>query len=272
MRSPKKYPMKILIPMAGAGSRFEKAGYTTSKPLIPTSHPHTLEKVPMVVAAAQSLPEAQGSQFFFIIRDFHEKSGIKQTLQAFLPQSQFLTLDHLTDGQAATCLLAKDWIDEGPLLIGACDCGIEFDTERFEKARENVDALIITHTRDTNIENNPYAHSWAELNQAQQVTRLSIKTPISETPYLDHATTGLFWFKRGRDFVNAAEKMIAAKDQSGGEYYVDQVMQYLIEQGLRVGIFDVRYLCWGTPQDYEAYENTLEYWKDFLKSEELLSC
>lgn len=261
----------ILIPMAGEGSRFKQEGYTLSKPMIPVTYRKTGEKIPMVIASTLDIPKSQDAEtkLIYIDRAFHKQDGIETNIQTFLPHAQFITIDYLTQGQAATCLLAKDLINTNDdLFIGACDSGIVLDSEAFFKAQSDADALLITHTRDENIARNPFAHSWARLaSDGKTIEAMSIKQPVSDTPFFDHATTGLFWFKQGKDFVAAAEEMLNNQDKSGGEYYVDQVMQYAIQRGLKVQIFDGRYLCWGTPQDYEEYEKTFVYWREFVQNE-----
>ena len=54
--------MNIVIPMAGAGSRFVKAGFNVPKPLI-----HVYDK-PMYYWAVHSLPLQLASRLIFIIR------------------------------------------------------------------------------------------------------------------------------------------------------------------------------------------------------------
>ena len=263
--------MNILIPMAGAGSRFSKQGYHLSKPLIPTYSLKLQKTVPMVIAATLDIPRAQQEfgKVIYIDRDFHQKEGIEAEIKDHIPEAEFITIDYLTAGQAATCLLAKDLIDNGQeLFIGCCDNGMIIDQSKFEQVKKMADAIILTHSNDRNIEHNPLAHSWVLLDDDQKtVQKMSIKKPVSDNPMQDHATTGMFWFKRGSDFVKAAELMINRKDQTGGEYYVDQVMQYIVNLGLKTMIFDIQYLCWGTPHDYENYQDTVKYWQEFLKKE-----
>jgi hypothetical protein len=64
--------------------------------------------------------------------------------------------------------------------------------------------------------------------------------------------------------------MIWSKDSFEGKYYVDKILNYYIDQGLSVKKFDVKYHCWGTPEDYELYENTIKYWKDFNKKNKFI--
>ncbi|MFL5731067.1 MAG: hypothetical protein ACJ75J_16385, partial [Cytophagaceae bacterium] len=113
--------MIVLIPMAGEGSRFVSEGYTTPKPLI------EVDGKPMIVRAVEDLPAAD--KYFFICRDFHISNyGIDKNLRAYFKNCEVIGLDHLTEGQACTCLLAKNLLDpEEELVIGACDNGMIFD-------------------------------------------------------------------------------------------------------------------------------------------------
>lgn len=266
--------MNILIPMAGAGSRFVEAGYTRHKPVIPTTQRRTGGQVPMVVAAVADLPvdpTAPDADLIFVVRDFHGRDGVTATIQAHYPRARFLTVDRLTEGQAATCLLARDLIDnDRPLMIAACDNGMDLADGAFARASADADALIFTFRRNEAVCAKPQAYGWIR-TEGEVAVGVSIKTPISDTPMEDHAVVGTFWFRRGRDFVAAADAMIAADDRINGEFYVDQVFKYLIDAGSRVRVIEIdRYVCWGTPADYEAYEKTIRYWRDFLRGEKAL--
>lgn len=59
--------------------------------------------------------------------------------------------------------------------------------------------------------------------------------------------------------------MIWANDTVDGKFYVDKLLNYYIRDNMKVKKFDVNYICWGTPEDYQYYENTLSYWKSFSK-------
>ena len=80
----------------------------------------------------------------------------------------------------------------------------------------------------------------------------------------DHATTGMFWFKNANYFLEKLEEMIWSKDSAEGKYYVDKVLEYYLKEGKKVGYMDVKYICWGTPLDYENYQKTISYWINFL--------
>jgi len=260
--------MQVLIPMAGAGSRFSQKGYTLSKPVIPTTSRHHGRKIPMVVAAVEDLPAERASSFTFVVRDFHGSQGVTAEISRHVPGAQFITVSQLTEGQASTCLLAKDRINNTqPLLIAACDNGMDLPEKAFARLSAEADALIFTFRGNDAVLEKPEAYGWVR-NEGERVTGVSIKQPISSTPLNDHAICGTFWFRHGQAFVAAAEAMLAANDRINGEFYVDQVFKYALHQGLRVKVLEIsRYFCWGTPEDYAAYENTLAYWHHFVKQE-----
>jgi dTDP-glucose pyrophosphorylase len=266
--------VNILIPMAGAGSRFAEAGYSLSKPLIPVTDRKTGEKVPMVVAAVRDLHRIDSCHnYIFVDRDFHKASGVEQELLQFFPNVNCITIDYLTEGQASTCLLAKELIDnEVELLIGSCDNGVQYDRDRFELMKGEADALIFTYRNHELVTVNPEAHGWVKTaSDGLTASAISVKKRISNNPLADHAIVASFWFRKGSDFVKCTENMIEQNDRINGEFYADLVMQYAIDAGLRVKVLEVeRYFCWGTPVDYEQYEKTIRYWKEFIQKESWL--
>lgn len=263
--------MIILIPMAGAGSRFSEKGYKVHKPAILTTDRRTGKKVPMVVAATMDIPghENEKNRIIYIDRDFHKKDGVEQVIKEYYPRAEFITLDYLTEGQASTCLLAKDKINtDQELIIAGCDNGMVVNRDAFDKERQICDMLVFTYRNNPAVLAKPEAYGWCVIDDKDNVTRMSVKKPISQTPMKDHAVVATFWFKHGRDFVRATEKMIQENDRINNEFYVDKVIDHAINLGLKVKVFEIdRYIGWGTPKDYEEYEATIDYWKGFLNAE-----
>ncbi len=261
--------MNILIPMAGAGSRFSTVGYQEHKPVILVTDRKTGKKIPMVVAATKDLPQSSNDKIIYIDRDFHKKDLVEEKIKTFFPKAEFITIDHLTNGQASTCLLAKEHINNNEeLLIAGCDNGIVFDEKKFEEARKSADVLIFTFRNNEAVLENPKGYGWVAADEFGLVKSVSVKVPLSENPIKDHAIVSAFWFKQGKDFVRSAEKMIVENDRINNEFYVDQVMKYCLQFGLKVKVFEVdKYLCWGTPQEYENYEKTINYWREFYAEE-----
>jgi hypothetical protein len=217
----------------------------------------------MVVCATHSLPYSEKSKFIFVDRDFHKEQGVEKTISEYFSNSIFITLDKLTEGQACTALKAKDIINnDEELLIGACDCGMNIDIEKFEEMKKKSDCIVFTFTGNDSVQKNPNAYGWMKANEDGIITEVSIKKAISDNPVKDPAVAAIFWFKKGSIFVDADEKMISENDRVNNEFYIDQAIKYV--NGVS-RIFNVdKYFCWGTPKDYEDYQNTVRYWENFL--------
>lgn len=259
----------IIIPMAGAGQRFVDAGYKEHKPVIETIDRRTGNKLPMVVCATYDLPEVleDGSNITYIDRYFHKKDGVEDKIRQHFPKANFISVEHLTEGQACTCLLAEDKIDNDiPLLIAGCDNGMVINTEKFQELTKESDVIVFTYRHNESVLDNPNAYGWVIPDDTGIIQELSIKKAVSDTPMEDHAIVATFWFKEGRIFVQAAKKMIQENDRVNGEFYVDEVIKHTMELGYVAKVFEIeRYIGWGTPADYENYMNTLSYWKRFVQ-------
>lgn len=239
-----------LIPMAGAGQRFADAGYTLPKPLIPVAG------VPMIVRAAGSLPFAD--QWIFVCRAEHIlDAAIDVELKRHFSPATVLTVDHLTEGQASTCLLAAGELrPDDRLTIGACDNGMTYDPVRLDECwRAGADAVIWTFRGNAAVLQNPAMYGWVETCANGRVTRVSCKVPISAHPLEDHAIIGAFSFRKASDFLDTARRTIALDRRVNGEFYLDIVLDQAVADGLNVRLLEVnRYVCWGTPEDLEAYK------------------
>lgn len=264
---------KVLIPMAGAGQRFADAGYRVHKPAILTTDRYEGTEKPMVVCATKDLPgvSENGSNVIYVDRTFHREDGVEDAVRAHYKKARFITIDRLTEGQACTCMLAKDDLEpEEELLIAGCDNGMDIDRTAFEETKRTCDCIVFTYRHNESVLQNPNAYGWMLADAEGNITGTSIKRAISDTPMEDPAVVATFWFKRAQIFLDATEKMIRENDRINGEFYVDQTVKHVLDLGYRAKIFDIdRYVGWGTPADYEGYQNTYAYFKAFLEREGL---
>jgi dTDP-glucose pyrophosphorylase len=247
-----------LIPLAGKGKRFTDEGYTIPKPVIP------INGTPVVIAAANSLPAAE--EYIFICLEEHlKKHHIDQTIKEYFPKAIIVPIDHVTEGQTSTCVLAEKYIDpESELTIGACDNGMTYDQAAYNKVIKDAktDAIIWTFRNNPNVLRHPEHWGWVSADKNNSVRKVTVKVPVSEKPIQDHAVVGCFSFKKARYFFDMAKKMIADNRRINNEFYNDECMNVLIENGLRVKVFEIdTYLGWGTPADLKTYE----YWNSFFK-------
>lgn len=218
--------MNIVIPMAGAGSRFAKAGYTDPKPLI------SIHGVPMIEMVINNLRPACPHQFIFICQRTHVAAyDLASMLERHAPGSELIQLDGLTEGAACTVLTAKDYINStDPLMIANSDQYVDININKYcqEIDRRNLDGLIMTlYSQDPK-------WSFAALDKEGYVTRVVEKKAISS-----HATVGIYNYRHGADFVAAAQDMIVRNLRVNGEFYVAPAYDQMIDVGKKIGIYDI---------------------------------
>lgn len=241
IKSPKWVDKKlnVLIPMAGAGSRFEKAGYTFPKPLI------DVKGEPMIKVVSDNLNIE--ANFIYIVQKFHrEKYNLDTLLNLVSPNCTIVEVDGLTEGAACTTLLAKNLINnEQPLIMANSDQFIEWDSNEFmyKMNETGADGGIVTFTST-----HP-KWSFAKINDNGSVTEVAEKNPIS-----DIATVGVYFWKHGSDYVRYAEEMIAKNIRVNNEFYVCPVFNQAIKDGKKIKTFNIEKM-WGigTPEDLNYY-------------------
>lgn len=248
--------MANVIPMAGLGSRYSKEGYILPKPLIPVSG------MPMIIRAIRDMPKSD--KWIFIVRKEHiEKHSIDRLIREEIPEAIFVAVDKTTEGQACTCMLAEPHLDpEEPMFIAACDNGYLYDKKRYEKllADPGIHSILWTFTQQETLRKKPESWGWCVLEDDNvTIQDMSVKKPISDDPYNDHAIVATFYFRRSGDFMQASRLMIKENHRINGEFYVDAIPLFMRKLGKRSIIFDVElYVGWGKPSDLYSYQK-MEY-------------
>ena len=246
-----------LVPMAGEGQRYKDDGYTTPKPFI------DVNGMPMVVRACKSLPAADKN--IFVCRNHHLKEyPIQDLLEKYLNNVVIVTIDELTEGQAITCLAARDYIpDDAILNIGASDNDMVYDENIVEEMYHNpeLDGWIWTFRNNPAVVQNPQMYGWVETeSKSSKATHVSCKSTISNNPMRDHAIIGAFTFKKAKYFFDSVDAMVKNNCRINNEFYVDVAIDFAIKSGLNIHVHEVdQYICWGTPWDYQQYQYWLAY-------------
>jgi dTDP-glucose pyrophosphorylase len=218
--------LNIVIPMAGAGSRFALAGYLDPKPLIP------VHGIPMIRWVIENLKPKNEHRFIFICQQSHiDAYDLRSKLSLWAPGCEVIGLNGLTEGAACTVLTVRHLIDnDEPLMIANSDQYIDASIDEYlmKIESEDLSGLIMTMTA-----NDP-KWSFVGLDDDLLVTSVVEKQVIS-----DEATVGIYNFTRGADFVFAADQMISKGLRVNNEYYVAPAYNQLIAKGEKIGIFNV---------------------------------
>jgi dTDP-glucose pyrophosphorylase len=171
---------------------------------------------------------------------------MRYLLNAIAPNCEIVEADGLTEGAACSILLARNIIDtDDPLMIINSDQYLEWDPKRFlyTSMSDDIDGCISTFT------NTHPKFSYAKVSGDGYVCEVAEKIPIS-----DMATTGVYFWKKGSDFVKYADKMIAKNVRVNGEFYTCPVFNEAIEDGKKIKTCHCeRFWCLGTPEDLQYY-------------------
>jgi HAD superfamily hydrolase (TIGR01509 family) len=235
--------LNLVIPMAGNGQRFVDAGYNLPKPLIP------IPKTPMIHEVYSHLNI--NSNCTFIIKKSHRlEYDIDKILNNIHPNCNIVEVDGVTQGSVESILLSEEHIDnDSPLIISNCDNIIIWDSVDFMYSmnRLNADGGIVCF-KDTDTK-----WSFAKLNADNEIVEVAEKKPIS-----DNATSGIYYWKRGSDFVKYAKQMISEDYRVNNEFYTAPVYNFAIRDGKRIYPYFIdKSDMWGVgdPESLDYYLN-----------------
>jgi dTDP-glucose pyrophosphorylase len=234
--------MNIVIPMAGQGSRFQAAGYTFPKPLIDVNHK------PMIQVVTDNLA-LDGKHIFLVLKDHYDKYSLKYLLPLIVQPraAEIVQVDQVTQGAACTVLLARDLIDnDDELVIANSDQWVDWDSRHFlnymrtREADGGILTFLSTHPK----------WSFVKVDElSSRIVEVAEKRPISNV-----ATVGVYYFRHGRDFVAAADRMIRNNERVNNEFYVAPTYNEMIADGKSILSYPVAEMKGlGTPEDLERF-------------------
>lgn len=231
--------LNVLIPMAGAGSRFASVGYTFPKPLI------EVRGKPMIQVVVENL-NIEANYIFIVQKEHYEKYNLKYLLNVIAPDCEIVQVDGLTEGAACTTLLAKELIDnDAPLVMANSDQFVEWNSNEcvYAFTADSIDGGIVT------FEATHPKWSYAKLGEDGFVSEVAEKRPISNL-----ATVGIYYWKHGSDYVKYAEQMIQKNIRVNNEFYVCPVFNEAIQDNKKIRVKNIERM-WGigTPEDLNYF-------------------
>jgi HAD superfamily hydrolase (TIGR01509 family) len=233
--------MNVLIPMAGAGKRFEEMGYSFPKPLV------DVDGKPMIQVVVDSL-NIDAKYIYVVQKEHYEKYNLKHLLNLISPNCEIIQIDEITEGAACTTLLAEKYINnDEPLLMANSDQYLDWNSNEFmySMIADDIDGGILTFTAT-----HP-KWSFAKLEDSGFVERVAEKDPISNI-----ATVGVYFWTMGSDYVKYCKQMIKKDIRTNNEFYVCPVYNQGIEDGKKIKTYHIdRKQMWGlgTPEDLKRF-------------------
>lgn len=230
--------LNVVLPIAGRGERFARCGYDMAKPFVPV-----LGK-PMIQRVVEALGLSPEDHLLVI----HHESLAQEELSALLRQTlpgapvTLHSLERYTGGAAETVLLGLESLPDAllarPSIVVDGD-GL-FDATmlgNFRKAPGNT--IFCVHD-----DGDEPVFSYVGIDDDWNVNQIVEKQKISSL-----ACTGAYGFSSGAMLRDSAAQIVTAGDRRQGEYYMSQIVQHLVDEGLpvRAALVD-KWACIGTPE------------------------
>jgi NDP-sugar pyrophosphorylase family protein len=242
--------MRYLIPMAADSDLFPKSEFHFPKPLI------EINGRPMIAHVIDGIRRFDAeAEFIFIVKKSDADQFTMETSLSLLTdgKSTVVKLVAATKGSACTALMAIDEIDDdAPLVICNSDQVLEADIGAIngEFLTSGAAAAVITfssvHPR----------WSYARVDDNGLINEVAEKRVLSR-----NAIAGYYFFRRGRDFIAAAQKSIENGADVGGNFFIAPTLNEVILTGGRVAYHEIdenAYHSLYSPHRVEAYERWLD--------------
>lgn len=251
--------MKILIPMAGKGKRFVRAGYLLPKPFIEVDGHPVIEHI-----LRNFSPD---DEFVFGMNEEHYREpAFRKTLQRLAPKAMIIPIPYQPEGPIAVLRHMFEAIDDDePVIVNYCDFSWEWNYEDFRKtvAENRSDGAVVCYRgfHPHLLGPNHYATLDADGLWMKEIRE---KFSWHDDKQKDWTSSGTYYFRTGALLRKCVGDIEPRHEwRINGEYYVSQLFQILREQGGRVFIYEApRMLQWGTPEDLEEYE----YWSNYFRA------
>ena len=226
--------LKIIIPMAGFGTRLVQLTRHKPKALIRLADKRLLDHV---LDTFQVLEKSYSLEYIFIIGYLGEQ--IKQHMQDAHPDKNIsYYIQEQLKGQSHAVYLAKEAVS-GPILLTYCDTIIEIDLSYLPL--ETMDGVASVLDVD-----DPRSHGVAVTGPDGLITKLIEKPQTMENKSV---LTGLYYFAEGKKLIKAIETQIQRNKSLNNEYYLADAINILVEDGMQIRTEKVsRWLDAGTPK------------------------
>lgn len=244
----------LVMPMAGAGSRFYKNGYMIPKPMM------MIQDRPFLYWATESVRkyiEVEDITFVVLKKHIDEK-GIDKMIKEYYPDAYIVSVPEVLPGATMTCLEGVKHInDKLPVLFNDCDhmfkCTAFYDSISAQipdsvTGELPYDGGLLTFFADTP------QYSFVKIDpETGRVTGTAEKVVVS-----NDAICGAYFFRSADSFRAAADKYLTACEYQ--EYFLSGVYNSICAQGGDIRVFTCEYhINFGTPEEYEATKNAPEF-------------
>lgn len=214
--------MKVIIPVAGIGSKLRPHTHTQPKALVPVAGKPILSHI------VDNLREVGMKDFIFIVGYLGDK--VEDYIRSTYPDihATFL-LQEPREGTGHAVWLAREYVNDSDELLIALGDTI-FDVDLKEVLQLPDSSLGVKRVDD------PRNFGVAEVNEDNYIVHLIEKPPI---PKSNLALVGLYKIREGKELMSALDELITRNLRSHNEFQLTDAIEIMIRKGARVQTFAV---------------------------------
>lgn len=253
--------MKVIIPMSGMSSRFSTAGYELPKYLLEIDGKTVIEHIVNLYP--------KDSEFIFIVNKIHsERTNILEHLENICNNKNIFIIDSHKKGPVYTVSNIFEYIDDKEqVIVNYCDFSMYWDYRKFESFvnETGCDGCVICYTgfHPHMLGGDNYA--FCRTDDKNKILEVREKQPFTDDKMSEFASTGTYYFKKGKYVKKYFQQMMDDDINLSGEYYVSLVYNLLVSEELENLVYEIPHMLqWGTPFDLDVYKSWSSYYRKAL--------
>ncbi len=212
--------MKVIIPLAGKGTRLRPHTHITPKPMLKIAGKPVID---YVMEDLQRLGDVE--QVIYITG--HLKEKVEAYAREKYPFDAVFVEQKVQDGTAGAVALARPYVDQ-PVFIIFVDT--IFDADLSVVKNTDADGIIWVKTVED------YQRFGVVVTDAQGNMTKIVEKP--STPVSKRANIGLYYIKNWRLLYEGIDATLK-RPKNKGEYYLTDAFQYMIDHGAKIKVIDV---------------------------------
>ena len=213
--------LKIVIPMAGWGTRMRPHTWSKPKPLVSVAGKTSLEHV---MDMFKTLPDPENVEYIFILGPYLGEMQVPSFIKENYPQLKaHYVVQHEMKGQSHALALSREFL-RGPMIVCFSDTLMETDFSFLGKEASDGVAWVMPVP-------DPRRFGVAEVNNEGWVTRF-IEKPQSLDNNL--VVVGCYYFKSSEKLLAAIDEQMERGIMLKGEYFLTDTITVMIEHGAKV--------------------------------------
>ena len=213
--------LKIVIPMAGWGTRMRPHTWSKPKPLVSVAGKTSLEHL---MDMFKTLPDPENVEYVFILGPYLGEMQVPSFIKENYPQLKaHYVVQHEMKGQSHALALSREFL-RGPMIVCFSDTLMETDFSFLGKEESDGVAWVMPVP-------DPRRFGVAEVNNEGWVNRF-IEKPQSLDNNL--VVVGCYYFKSSEKLLAAIDEQMERGIMLKGEYFLTDTITVMIEHGAKV--------------------------------------